>query len=394
MIGQRTEKKTHKHPLRRWLGALLAAAVLWVPAAWAAEQTADPNAPPAVEAQAFVLMSAQTGQVFLEGNMHQQLPMASTTKIMTALLAVENGSLDTVYTMRKEDVTVEGSSLGVREGDQLTLRDLITGMMLKSGNDAARSVAHIVGGDGFVDMMNQRAAQLGMRNTHFTNPAGLPDDDHYSTAYDMALLAKAALQNPDFAAICASSTAAITVNGDTWHLKNSNRLLRELDGACGIKTGFTKKAGRCLVSAVTREGSTLICVTLNCGEDWKTHTALYDYAFATGSTQQLPPEEKSSLPVVGGSKDSVQITVQSELDFLLLKEGSSLQKTVQLPGFIYAPITAGQVVGEVVYRSPDGGEYRLPVTATEEVPEKGKKTGDKKKTGGIFDWIKGWFVKD
>ena len=98
--------------------------------------------------------------------------------------------------------------------------------------------------------------------------------------------------------------------------------------------------------------------------------------------------------MVGGSKDSVQITVQSDLDFLLLKEGSSLQKTVQLPGFIYAPITAGQVVGEVVYRSPDGGEYRLPVTATEEVPEKGKKTGDKKKTGGIFDWIKGWFVKD
>ncbi|MBQ4100232.1 MAG: D-alanyl-D-alanine carboxypeptidase, partial [Oscillospiraceae bacterium] len=206
-----------------------------------------------VSANSAVLIEMQTGKVLYEKNAHQKLSMASTTKIMTALLTLESQNLDTYFTVNPKVIQVEGTSMGLLEGDQVTLRALAYGMLLASGNDAANSAAVAVGGsiDAFVAMMNERAKLLGMKNTSFKTPSGLDDDGHYSTAYDMALLASAALSNPDFVEICSKETAKIKYGNppyDRW-LKNHNKLLTGYDGTISVKTGFTKKSGRCLVSA-------------------------------------------------------------------------------------------------------------------------------------------------
>ena len=342
---------------------------------------------PKVEADAYILMSADTGEVFAGKDIPARLPMASTTKIMTGLLAAESGPLDQLYTVSAEDVDTEGSMLGLKAGDQLTLRDLMTGMLLKSGNDAAACVASVVAGDRFVERMNEKAAQLGMADTHFTNPSGLPDDEHYSSAYDMAVLARAALQNPDFAAICGSSEAAIAVSGTRWHLRNSNRLLREMEGAVGMKTGFTKKAGRCLVSAATRDGATLICVTLHCYDDWRVHKDLMDYGFGTGDRQSTDPTYVATLDVVGGTEETVTVRVESDLEELLLKDGSSLKKTVNLPPFLYAPVAEGQVVGEILYAAGEGDALRVEIVTSQGAAA--KESSQK----GFWQWLLGLFGK-
>ena len=223
-----------------------------------------------------ILINAETGDVIYEKEADKIAPMASTTKIMTTLLALEQGNLDEPFVIDSNAIKIEGSSMGLKEGDCLTIRDLCYGMMLPSGNDAANVLATKIAGsiDGFVKMMNLRAKELGLKNTHFCTPSGLDTsekNEHHSTARDMALLTQKAMENADFCEICSQSYKKLTFGNPPINrvIRNHNRLLKEFDGACGVKTGFTKKAGRCLVSAAQRDGLKLIAVVLKDHDDWQ-----------------------------------------------------------------------------------------------------------------------------
>jgi D-alanyl-D-alanine carboxypeptidase/D-alanyl-D-alanine carboxypeptidase (penicillin-binding protein 5/6) len=275
---------------------------------------------------------------------------------MTALITLEQGELDEKFTVDSEAIKVEGSSMGLTEGDVVSLRDLACGMLLPSGNDAANAAAVRVAGsiEAFVDMMNRRGAEMGLKDTHFVTPSGLDDDtdEHFSTAYDMALLAAEAMKNQDFREICSQEKIKLSFGNppyDRW-LTNSNKLLSLCDGVVGVKTGFTDKARRCLVSACDRNGAELICVTLNDPDDWNDHQRLYDYSFGLVSQQQLnPPSESFCVNVVGSDKDYVRCTSESTSAVLLNGRGENVTSQVFVEPFVYAPVAVGDVVGRVVY---------------------------------------------
>ncbi|HCC34391.1 MAG TPA: D-alanyl-D-alanine carboxypeptidase, partial [Ruminococcaceae bacterium] len=220
-----------------------------------------------ISAASAVLIEPVTGRVLFEKNKDERRSMASTTKIMTALLAAESGRLEEPFTVTSQMINVEGTSMGLKSGDQVTLSALVYGMMLASGNDAANAAAVFLGGtqSGFAKLMNARAREIGMTGTNFVTPSGLDDDEHYTTAHDMALLAAEAMKNPVFLKAASSLSAQVQIGNPPIKrtYSNHNRLLREYKGANGVKTGFTKKSGRCLVSSAERDGISLIAVTLH-----------------------------------------------------------------------------------------------------------------------------------
>ena len=307
-----------------------------------------------VGAGAAVVMEAQTGALLFSQNPHEELPMASTTKIMTALLTLEQPGLDEEFIVDPEAIRVEGSSMGLREGDTVTLRDLAGGMLTASGNDAAGAAAVRIAGslEDFAGLMNRRAQELGMLNTHFVTPSGLDAEGHYSTAYDMALLAREALRNPAFAEMAAAKRLTLHYGNPPYDrsLLNHNRLLSLYPDAIGVKTGYTKTAGRCLVSAARRDGVTLICVTLGCPDDWNVHEALYERYFPMVHMEELVPSEELRLPVVGGTAPDVGLGQASQLS-LAVVEGLDAPVTEKIfaPKFLYAPILGGDIVGKIVY---------------------------------------------
>jgi D-alanyl-D-alanine carboxypeptidase/D-alanyl-D-alanine carboxypeptidase (penicillin-binding protein 5/6) len=308
----------------------------------------------AISARAAILIDAQTGQVIFSKNETARLPMASTTKIMTALLALESGNLDEEFVVDSDAIKVEGSSMGLTEGDIVTKRALCYGMLLPSGNDAANSTAIKLAGsyEAFADMMNERARQIGMKNTHFVTPSGLHDNNHYSTAYDMALLAREALKNDDFKEICSSKSAKLSFGNppyDRW-LTNSNKLLSRYPGCIGIKTGFTDEAGRCLVSAVQRDGITLICVTLHAPDDWNDHIKMYDYGFSVVSKRELCFKDDIYEDVVGGTADSVKLKF-ADIPACTVVNGKMINYTYEIikPAFVYAPIKEDAAIGTVKF---------------------------------------------
>lgn len=243
-----------------------------------------------VSATAAVLMDADSGEILFEKNAQQRMLIASTTKIMTALVVLDHGGLHRVVTVKQSHM-VEGSSMYLKPGEQITVEELLYGLLLCSGNDAALVLADYCGGfDVFVKQMNEKARQLGMENTSFANPNGLDDEAHYSTAQDMAILAAYAAQNAAFIRLC--GTKSVVINGRT--MSNHNRLLREVAGCVGMKTGFTKAAGRTLVTCAKRDGHCLVAVTLQDGNDWADHAALYDYGF----TQLAEPKSKTAWLVL------------------------------------------------------------------------------------------------
>ncbi|MBC8546296.1 D-alanyl-D-alanine carboxypeptidase [Clostridiaceae bacterium NSJ-31] len=338
----------------------------------------------AVNAKGAVVIEAQSGRVLFGQNEHERLAMASTTKIMTAMLALEQEGLDEEFTVDPQAIRVEGSSMGLTEGDIVTLRTLAAGMLLASGNDAANAAAVRIAGsqDAFVQRMNERAAELELKDTSFETPSGLDGDNHYSTAYDMAMLARAALQNPDFAEICGQYRMTLSYGNPPYKrwLKNHNRLLQDYDGTIGVKTGFTKSAGRCLVSAAQRDGVTLICVTLGCPDDWRTHAQLLDSSFAqvqAADLASLLPE--LALPVGGGLADSVAVLPAADAHVALAEgEQERVKAEVTLRPFALAPVRAGECVGEACF-TLDGEELlRLPLCTRDGVaarPVSEKKTG-------------------
>lgn len=296
-------------------------------------------------AQAYLLLDAATGTVLEARAEHEALPMASTTKIMTALLTLEAGNLDTPFAASAEPLRVEGSSMGLLPGDRVTLRDLCYGMLLSSGNDAANLAAVQVAGsqEAFVAQMNQKAALLGLADTRFENPSGLPAEGHVSSAADLAALAVYALQNDTFAEICQTTSQKLCFGNppyDRW-LENHNKLLTYYAPCIGIKTGYTKAAGRCLVSAARQDGVTLVCVTLNDPNDWADHQALYEAGFARG-TVWMQQGETLSLPLVGGAADTVTVAAKETLK--TYDSGEAALRVLAEP-FYYAPVEEGAVLG-------------------------------------------------
>ena len=265
-------------------------------------------------ASAYIVMEATTGRVLYGKNIHERLAMASTTKIIGALMVLEQENLDEYFMVDSDAIQVEGSSMGLTEGDLVSLYSLACGMMLPSGNDAANAAGVRLYGsiDGFVEAMNQKAEELGLSDTHYVTACGLDAPDHYSTAFDLAKLTRIALQNEDFAYICSQSNMKVKFGDPPYErwLKNYNRLLELYPDCIGVKTGFTDDAGRCLVSAAERDGMTLICVTLNAQDDWNLHASLYDKCFESYSMTPLP-DIPSSITLAG---DKLQENgIESEL---------------------------------------------------------------------------------
>ena len=327
---------------------------------------------PEVSAKAFVLLDAQSGQVVCGDHAEEKRPMASTTKIMTVLLTLESGELDRPFTVDSEAIRTEGSSMGLQEGDTVTKRALCAGMLLPSGNDAANAAAVAVAGEqsAFLDMMNRRAAELGMTHTCFASPSGLDAEGHGASAHDMALLARAALRNDDFAEICKKQQMRVCF-GDPPYLRtltNTNKLLAMDDTVIGVKTGFTDAAGRCLVSAAERDGRRLICVTLFDRNDWADHEALYDYGFASAQPYPMPLPELPAVPVEGGDADSVQVYLK-EPPVLTAWRGvpPAYEMTVLLPPFLTAPVRKGEPVGTLLLTNGRTVIAELPLCANVEI---------------------------
>jgi D-alanyl-D-alanine carboxypeptidase len=305
----------------------------------------------ATSARAAVLLDLGSGRFLYEQNADQRLPMASTTKIMTALVVLESAGLDELVTVTADTVGVIGSSMYLRAGEKLTVRDLLYGLMLLSGNDAASTLAAYSGGSeqAFVEKMNAKAADLGLVDTRFANPHGLDADGHYTTARELAVLSAEALRNPAFAEIVKQKEALVAGR----HMNNHNKMLRLYPGADGVKTGFTTNARRCLVSSATRGGQTLIAVTLNDGPDWADHTALLDYGFSTYPLRVFAARNdvKTVLPVIGGSNGSVALIPEQTLSYPLTDtEMTSVETSVLAPHFVYAGVERGKIAGFVVLK--------------------------------------------
>ena len=317
---------------------------------------------PEVSAQSAVVLTADTGTVLFEKDGHTPRPVASTTKIMTALLALEAAQEqgDPLVDITQEMVAVEGFSMGLQAGDSISLTGLAAGMLLASGNDAANAAALYLDGslESFAARMNQRAAALGMEDTHFVTPSGLDGEDaqgmaHLSTAYDMALLARAALEDQAFRQLCSSPSLAVEFAEPVKRVTytNHNKLLAQYQGCVGVKTGFTKEAGRCLVSAAERDGALLIAVTLNAPNDWQDHTALLDYGFSQVEPYQLAGGDvRLTVPVVGSPVEVVSLRGSNGGEVTLpLGQGAQVERVVRVTKFLYAPVEAGEQVGEICW---------------------------------------------
>ena len=306
----------------------------------------------AVSAQKAILVDGVTGRVIYEKDADQQSLIASTTKIMTALIVCERCNVLDRMRIPKEAVGIEGSSMYLQEGEILTIQELLYGLMLSSGNDAAVALAIYCGGtvEGFAELMNDKAHALGLKNTHFENPNGLDSPGHYSTARDLAVLAAYAMENPIFY----KTVSAKNVTIGQRYLRNHNKLLWQVEGADGVKTGYTRAAGRILVSSATRDGRRLICVTLNDPNDWADHAALLEEGFSGYSIRRIVTAGDcvGSLEVESGQGNRVQVLAAEDFDYALA-EGENPILVLPGPGFVYSPVTEGADAG-FVYVLIDG----------------------------------------
>lgn len=345
-----------------------------------------------LSAHSCVIIEANSGRVVYGYNIDEKLSMASTTKIMTSLLALENCSLDDEFCVTAEMVSVEGTSMGLVDGDTVTMRTIVYGMLLQSGNDAANVAAYKMAGslEDFAEMMNFRAAEIGMTNTNFVTPSGLDAQDHYSTAYDMALLGACAIKNSEFAGICSAKTADVTYGNPPYlrKLYNHNKFLLQYDGAFGIKTGYTKKSGRCLVTAVERDGVTLVAVTLNAPDDWNDHKKLYDYAFSKVTAYNLCDDLSGvTLSVVGADNDFVGVEMlKPPVATLFENEIDKIKRQILIKKFEYAPVEKGSVAGSVRYYSGNELVCEVPLTVADDVACETQND----KNGLKYFWLSVW----
>jgi len=304
---------------------------------------------PSVSASCAVLVDAASGRVLYGKAEQEKRPIASITKLMTALVVTESAeSLGQIVEIEPTWTGIEGTSIYLKAGERLTLEALLYGLLLNSGNDAAVALACACAGDvaTFVDWMNQRAKSLGMSNTQFSSPSGLDDEGNWSTAADMAKLAVACMENPQVAQIV--GTKAVSLGGRQF--SNHNKLLWQYEGCIGMKTGYTRAAGRTLVSCAERGGQRLIAVTLNAPDDWVDHTVLLDYGFSDWTAVALCEADKiyTRLPVEGSLVRFVPVYTAESLTYPL---GSAEEVTseVVLPKRVKAPVQKGAVAGKIVF---------------------------------------------
>ena len=315
-----------------------------------------------ISAASAILVDAGSGRVLYEHNADRKMLIASTTKILTALVAIEEGNLHDTVKVSREAAYTEGSAMYLTEGETLTLETLLYGVLLCSGNDAAVAVAQPVGGSvkGFVALMNEKARELGMEHSSFANPNGLDDEQHYSTARDMAKLARAALENETLMRI--ASTRSVTIGGRT--MTNHNKLLHYVDGCLGLKTGYTKAAGRTLVSCAEKNGQRLIAVTLQDGNDWADHQALYEYGFSAypARTCAVRGQALTQASVSGGVSPTVPLIAGAGFCYPAA-ETERLTTRICLDEPLRAPVSAGKTVGAAVFCLNGTEIGRVPLVA-------------------------------
>ncbi len=319
-----------------------------------------------LSAESAVLMEAESNTIIFSKNPDEKLPMASTTKIMTSIIALENADLYKEVAVTKEMVTVEGTSMGLLPGDKVSVYELVCGMLLSSGNDAANSVAYVMSGGipEFSSLMNEYAQKIGMTNSSFVTPSGLDAKGHYSTAKDMALLGSYAVKNREFLDICSSEKVRIDYGNPPYlrTLSNHNKLLSKYENCVGIKTGFTKKSGRCLVSAAQKDGVTLVAVTLKAPDDWNDHIKMFEYGFSVAARKTVDNGFDYEMPVVGGKQKSVELRLAYEPKITTTEMyNPDVVRKVYINKFEYAPIKSGRIVGEAVYIDESTGKELLSV---------------------------------
>lgn len=320
---------------------------------------------PQTSAESAVVYHADSGRVLWEKNAHSRHLIASTTKIMTALVALEQCRLEETVTVTKQMADVEGSSMYLQVGEDYTIRELLYGLMLASGNDAATAIALYIASDeaAFAELMNEKAAALGLGDTNFENPHGLDGENHYSTAYDMARLAAYAMENPVFAEIV--GTRHITIKGIPY--VNHNKLLWQCEGVDGLKTGYTMAAGRTLVSSCQRQGQRLICVTLSAPDDWNDHKQLYDWAYGQFETHVLTEKETPFwVPVLNGRGTKVRVEPREDVT-VYLDDPSLAVCRVELPRFVFGPVFSGESAGRIVVTIGNKAVKEVPLVYMETI---------------------------
>ncbi len=321
----------------RFTACLLTLLLLWPETSARADQV------PAVQAKSAILLTAD-GQCLYEKDADERMLIASTTKLMTALVCLEQSSPNLMVTVKPSHCAVEGSSMGLKAGERYSVQELVTGLLLASGNDAALALADAVGGSeaGFVRLMNQKAKQLTLKHTHFANPHGLDAEMHYSTARDLARLMCACMENEAFCKISGRVTAEI--HGAVY--LNHNKLLTRYPGCIGGKTGYTRAAGRCLVTCCEKNDLRLVCVTLSDPDDWRDHSTLYDWAYAGFRWLMLRDVCRFEVPVISGSRE--MLTVQPpENARVLIPTGDEVKIRAELPQFVFAPVKQLDAAGRV-----------------------------------------------
>ncbi|MGI6567327.1 MAG: D-alanyl-D-alanine carboxypeptidase [Firmicutes bacterium] len=370
-------RKRLKHCIIGWLAGT--ALVLAGPSLQAAEASGKLD----ISASAAVLMDQQTGQVLWAKNPNWQRPIASLTKIMTAVLVLERCPLDEPAAVTREAARTPGSSMYLRGGTSYPVQDLLWGLLLASGNDAAEALAQHVAGstEAFAAFMNRKAALLGARSSHFTNPHGLPDDNHYSTAYDLALITRYAMSIPQFAAIVASQRAVISEPAgsepgreSSRPIYNKNRLLWQYEGANGVKTGYTTAAGRCLAASGTRHGRQVIAVVLDAPKMWEDAAALLTYGLEEFENLRVVEKGQSvgTIGVASGLNDIIPAVSAQDVWVTITK---SQRDAVEVDYIIYdginAPVAKWAPVGKLFVKVEDNVLAEVPLLAGEEATVRG-----------------------
>ncbi len=316
----------------------------WMAAGFLAAILFAPYGVSAISAEHGIVMDSQTGRILYSKNADARSLIASTTKIMTALIVCEQANVLDRMEIPREAVGIEGSSMYLKEGEILTLQELLYGLMLHSGNDAAVALAIYCGGsvEAFAELMNDKAHRLGLKNTHFVNPHGLDAPEHYSTARDLAVLASYAMDNPIFAATVSTKT----VQAGDRYLRNHNKLLWKVEGADGVKTGFTKAAGRILVSSAKRQGRRIVAVTINAPDDWNDHSTLLNHAFESFELKTFITKGEclGTMAVAGGQAGTVELIADQDFSYAIQKE-ETVSILLSQPDFVYAPVVEGQNAG-------------------------------------------------
>ena len=344
------------------------------------QTNASVYATPTVSAKAAIGIEASSGEIFYSKNIDEKLPMASTTKIMTAIVAIENGKLTDTVKIDRRAVGIEGSSIYLFEGEVLTLENLLYALLLESANDAAAAIAIHIGGsiEGFVDMMNDKAEEIGLCSTHFDNPHGLDSEDHYTTARELAIIAAYAMKNPDFRKIVSTYKTTAPLNGGegTRVLINHNKLLRNYDGAIGIKTGYTKHSGRCLVSASNRNGVELICVTISAPSDWQDHENILDLGNSLYESRTLANagDIPIELPITGGKAEKISACIKSDV-IATVRKNDAVETVIEAPHFLFAPISKNDEVGKIFFIQNGEIITQAPLIAADTVEKTNSKGG-------------------